>query len=171
MLINQNRHYKIWKTQNNLKISPKIDRCTSITKSKNLIVWCLKPLGAIIKKCGVYKIILKNVTLLTNTNVKVSTNVNNVVQMFIFPYVIFHWQICRLEEKIKICSRKCFEVPMIEEYDHRHQLYVFYFSIFMPSFHLFPVGLFSYFQIWMSPTINRRKKKTILTCKKAKSKG
>ena len=54
---------------------------------------------------------------------------------------------------------------MIEEYDHRHQLYVFYFSIFMPSFHLFPVGLFSYFQIWISPTINRRKKKTILTCK------
>ena len=102
---------------------------------------------------------MKNVTLLTNNKVKVSTNVNNVVQMFIFPYVIFHWQICRLEEKIQICSRKCFEVPMIEEYDHRHQLYVFYFSIFMPSFHLFPVGLFPTFKFgYHQPSIGEKRK-------------
>ena len=73
----------------NRTISSRITRYTSITKSKNLIVWCKKPLDEIMKKCGVYKIILKNVTLLTNNKVKVSTNVNNVVQMFIFPYVIF----------------------------------------------------------------------------------
>ena len=132
----------------NRTISSRITRYTSITKSKNLIVWCKKPLDEIMKKCGVYKIILKNVTLLTNTKVKVSTNVNNVVQMFIFPYVIFQnppffidrsvdWR-----KKYKSVLENVFEVPMIEEYDHRHQLYVFYFSIFMPSFHLFPVGLF-----------------------------
>ena len=58
---------------------------------------------------------------------------------------------------------------MIEEYDHRHQLYVFYFSIFMPSFHLFPVGLFPTFKFgYHQPSVGE---KTILTCKKTKSKG
>ena len=48
---------------------------------------------------------------------------------------------------------------MIEEYDHRHQLYVFYFSIFMPSFHLFPVGLFPTFKFgYHQPSIGEKRK-------------
>ena len=74
-------------------------------------------------------------------------------------------------KKYKSVLENVFEVPMIEEYDHRHQLYVFYFSIFMPSFHLFPVGLFPTFKFgYHQPSIGE-KRKQFLPVKKAKSKG